>query len=535
MKKKYGKFEKKPKVKDVLLQTYFTSLLCLVLCVTMFFGTSFAWFTSEVNVPQNEIYIGTLQAGLYHEDGSPNGVNLATPGSKLFKDDINWEPGYTALRTIRVQNDGDIAFKYVLTFTDGNVLGKKATTTAADGTTTTTYGSATLKLEQIAPMFEVYVYNHASGVSTQPDPVDYHEIASSPADWNYVGTLDQILNEGSVLSGEIQKDSNNDTYPAAYHTIALHMKEEATSAVSGHTLQLNVKLVAYQMDGEKDDLNSTYDSLTVVTDAEELIEALGTNGNVILANNIDLKDTGVEVPANVTVSLDLNGFTIKGEKEQTAAFSMIDNKGTLTIMDSSTERSGMITYKDIGTGGEYASNTICNHGVLNIKGGLIVNTTSEEVKKNGYPHAIDVYPGSFTNIYGGTIQSANYDAIRMFCNSETEATTVNIYGGNIINRVTFQNPGSTTNGKGVLNITGGTFTTTEGTIANIRLLNFSADYSAMKATITGGTFDKGVVIQNMTSATIEMNNWISCEGMTLTKSTNTDHKNNAIYTITVTE
>ena len=29
-------------------------MLCMVLCVTMFFGTSYAWFTSEVNNEGNE-------------------------------------------------------------------------------------------------------------------------------------------------------------------------------------------------------------------------------------------------------------------------------------------------------------------------------------------------------------------------------------------------------------------------------------------------------------------------------------------------
>ena len=66
--KKYGKYEtvpvsaaqKKAAQKSVMLQTYFTSLLCLVLCVVMFFGTTYAWFTSEVNNVNNEIYIGIL-------------------------------------------------------------------------------------------------------------------------------------------------------------------------------------------------------------------------------------------------------------------------------------------------------------------------------------------------------------------------------------------------------------------------------------------------------------------------------------------
>ena len=106
--KKYGKYEKRPeaapvkqpKVKNMLLQTYFTSLLCLVLCVTMFMGTSYAWFTSEVNNTGNEIYIGTLDVGLFAGDNGEKDLSKAE--NKLFDSDIRWEPGYTALETIKV-------------------------------------------------------------------------------------------------------------------------------------------------------------------------------------------------------------------------------------------------------------------------------------------------------------------------------------------------------------------------------------------------------------------------------------------------
>ena len=75
--KKYGKYErmpdgsraKQPEMKSVLLQTYFTSLVCLLLCVTMFFGTTYAWFTSEVTNTGNEIYIGTLDVELQKQVG----------------------------------------------------------------------------------------------------------------------------------------------------------------------------------------------------------------------------------------------------------------------------------------------------------------------------------------------------------------------------------------------------------------------------------------------------------------------------------
>ena len=64
--KKIGRFERplataapakkaKTELRNMLLRTYLTSLLSLVICVTLFFGTSYAWFTSEVSNKGNEI------------------------------------------------------------------------------------------------------------------------------------------------------------------------------------------------------------------------------------------------------------------------------------------------------------------------------------------------------------------------------------------------------------------------------------------------------------------------------------------------
>ena len=119
---------KQPKAKNMLLQTYFTSLVCLVLCVGMFLGTSYAWFTSEVNNAGNEIYIGILNVELEKKDKtgtSPTGwVSLSTTTNevndyKLFDGGIRWEPGYTSLETVQVVDKGDLAFNYTLTFTNG--------------------------------------------------------------------------------------------------------------------------------------------------------------------------------------------------------------------------------------------------------------------------------------------------------------------------------------------------------------------------------------------------------------------------------
>ena len=292
--KKYGKYEKmpdgtrakQPPVKSMLLQTYFTSLLCMVLCVTMFFGTSYAWFTSEVNNTANEIYIGTLDVGLLAGD-----KDLSDSNNKLFDANIRWEPGYTALETITVVNEGDLAFKYVLNFTDG--MAKNADDTEA-------------VLADVAKYFDVWVYDHRDNDNASPAPASYAEITAKNSGWENAGSLDELLAGKTVLDGVMvtvrQDDKADDlTTPNETddgvatedtYTIALHMKEDADSAVMGQRISLNVKLVAYQMASETDSFeNKNYDSdVIAVSDAKSLQSALSKEGNVQLITNVEIGD-----------------------------------------------------------------------------------------------------------------------------------------------------------------------------------------------------------------------------------------------------
>ena len=250
--------------------------------------------------------------------------------------------------------------------------------------------------------------------------------------------------------------------------------------------------------------------LTAVSTATGFANAMAKGGNVILAGNIDMGTVKATVPAGVNVVLDLNGYAVQQASVETTANALITNKGTLTIND--TVGTGKVSYQDITAytkDNGFASNTIRNEGLLTVNGGTIENITSAEVMNYSYPHAIDAYQGSVTNITGGTVKSLNYDAIRMFCNSETLATTVNISGGTIVNRISFQDPATNRAGYGVLNITGGTFVTTDGVGANVRLLNFSKVTGNMKATISGGTFDKGIVTQDLAGTGVTNEDWVT--------------------------
>ena len=166
---------KESKVRGPLLQTYFTSLMSLVLCVGMFFGTSYAWFTSEVNNTANEIYIGTLDVGLY-KNGASGWEDLSQSGVKLLNKDIRWEPGYTNLETIQVRNEGDLAFKYVLRFTDGSIVENGTQSAAVETQGQETAAQSTPDLNKIAENFVVWVYKHPADSNYQP-PQDYDALS----------------------------------------------------------------------------------------------------------------------------------------------------------------------------------------------------------------------------------------------------------------------------------------------------------------------------------------------------------------------
>ena len=255
--------------------------------------------------------------------------------------------------------------------------------------------------------------------------------------------------------------------------------------------------------------------VVTVSTASDLQEAInnisdGAEGNIKLEGNIDLgalaglvstkadaPTYGLLIPAGIALVLDLNGCTISQTVEQTAGYSMILNKGTLTIDDS--KGNGKISYTDskvYAADNGYVSNTITNNGTLIIKGGIIENNSADNVAQYGYPYAIDSmagYDGNdvVTNIEGGTIQS-KYSPLGVRPNSADKKVVANITGGNIKGRIDFQML-STTPVFGELNISGGSFD--KYGIKNYVLLVFGAgegtDASGMKANITGGTFNAG--------------------------------------------
>ena len=98
-----------------MLKKRSTKLMCLLIAflwTTVIIGSSYAYFIDSVSVTGNVITSGNLKAAL----------SWKNPGDAAWKDASEgaifnyqrWEPGYTDVKYIKVENTGSLAFQYEL-------------------------------------------------------------------------------------------------------------------------------------------------------------------------------------------------------------------------------------------------------------------------------------------------------------------------------------------------------------------------------------------------------------------------------------
>ena len=161
----------------------------------------------------------------------------------------------------------------------------------------------------------------------------------------------------------------------------------------------------------------------------------------------------VEIKATKKLTLDLNGKTLSGGTGTDKA--ALTNYGTITIKDSSADKTGTIKRDDNGTVGKISYYVINNKGTMTIESGTVINNS-------GYRKA---------NSTGSMVGSS------LICNGDDDALTpvLNIKGGTF----TQNNFIAIKNGLlGTLNVSGGEISSKHSAIQNW-----------YKATITGGTIN----------------------------------------------
>jgi len=126
-------------------------------------------------------------------------------------------------------------------------------------------------------------------------------------------------------------------------------------------------------------------------------------------------DNNYELSVNNTVTLDLNGYTIKstgGSSNNHFVLICVGKKGNLTICDSSALQTGKIICDAKTTAAGKLISTVYNNGSLTVTGGTISNTVPAE---NNTCYAIEsvTVESTSVSISGDAVISSTGEALRV--------------------------------------------------------------------------------------------------------------------------
>lgn len=399
------------------------SILILCLCFTALIGTTFAWFTDSVTSSGNKIVAGTLKVDLELLDKDGNWNSIKESRAPVFNYD-KWEPGYTDVKVLKIENEGTLALKWKAKFVSAN------------------------ELSALAEVIDVYVYPSQSELTY-------------PADRNLdgytkVGTVAEFVNSieettyGNLEAGEV-----------AYLGIALKMQETAGNEYQGLDLggAFDIMILATQLDSEEDAFGPDYDAgldptKTYVGDMDALWDASVNGGNIVLNNDVEVSNKysgnrAFAVRDGVELILDLNGKemdytgTYQDGKNTgytylyTTAYNgklVINGEGAVKSHNS--EGATCIAYAQgpseiIVNGGDFdVENGVAiwagNNAKVTINGGSFISTGADQELIYSSGGVIDIYGGFFHNTdwEGRPVNVANANRATGF---------INIYGGTFVN------------------------------------------------------------------------------------------------------
>lgn len=215
------------------------SVISLILCFSMLLGTTFAWFTDEVQTGMNTIVAGDLDVELY---ANGNKVDSTT---ELFNNVEKWEPGVVAYENLQVKNEGSLALKYQMTLNVGN--------------------ENHLKGRRLSEVLKVVAIDKVADNATREQVMKdaQKEVAAYKAsDSN--ATLANFCVEGQIAAGDSNDEKtvvifwepNDNAIDNLYN---VNNGESASDMADHLHIDFGVNLVATQMEAESDSFGKDYD------------------------------------------------------------------------------------------------------------------------------------------------------------------------------------------------------------------------------------------------------------------------------------
>lgn len=221
------------------------SVLSLFLCVAMFVGTTFAWFTDTATSGNNIIKTGDLDIVLEYWDGTKwadaEGIVLEfQKASTSAGTEVLWEPGCTyKMPKFRIRNTGSLASRIVIKL--NGVKGDEKLMEAIELST--------------------YIENMPQSVldgSLSAALGSFNKTSVSPMYNTPDGTV--IFDWSLMGAGVVSPDTGHtDTSPE--FTISGHMKETAGNEYQNLSIEgISITVIAKQDVYEYDSLGRKYDS-----------------------------------------------------------------------------------------------------------------------------------------------------------------------------------------------------------------------------------------------------------------------------------
>ncbi len=421
---------KKKSIKKALVM----SIASMVACLSMFAGTTFAWFTDSVTSRGNIIKAGTLDAEMYWTSAKEDPTADATEWKDASKVAIfnydKWEPEYTEAKHIKIANTGSLAFKYEVRI-------------EAEG-----------EVSKLAEVIDVYY----SDPAVQLDSRD--ELGSK------IGTLADVLKGDTIATGSLLGGDD------VVVTILLKMQEDANNDYQGLSIgsTFAVKVIATQMTYEEDSFGDDYDKDASI--AEVIIKE---GGNVTLTEDFNQK---VNVLENVDVTLNLNNNAVKDTVTNNGNLEI--NEGAINVGDVGLTNNGNATLNNVtmnaGTPESYSNITIGDNAetvynnvtIVSGGGGIAAAGGAKVVFNSGEVYLDSASTSGRYNFYAqdeGSIIIINDGTFGFNPNKNTKrayicamaGTTVYVNGGNFGAASSRSEYSSGITGAGTVIITGGTF------------------------------------------------------------------------------
>ena len=289
-----------------------TSALAILMCVAMLIGTTFAWFTDTASTGVNKIQAGNLDVKLMYSTDMQTWKE-ATDQSKLFGDNALWEPGYTQVVYLKIENAGKLALKYEVGFSK-NYTSNRGKNVNGD-------------------WYRVDNYLKIGTAETTTKFANREDVWSAIAATEKTLAKDVMLTDGwiTLKAGESSKPFAVAIYMPTSVGNEANASKHRPSSVSG----LGIEVRATQATVENDSFDNNYDAnaATVLNRVEY------TDGEHTVTGNIQANGTAGAIHGTGTAKITVDATTVYG--------TYVSNYAMAVCASSSSE----ITIK----GGEFAN------------------------------------------------------------------------------------------------------------------------------------------------------------------------------------